>query len=174
MTVFSGNEYVVVDLNGQQLFHGKESGGALNLLVGKNRAFDITITDMQDNKVITLRRPYTFGPDKMEVTVCNQLASVVRQEVTFMKPVLNINDPQDRLVLRVKGPAVRTGECDFEIFTPSKKRVGVIRKLWGGCAREVLTSKDNFRINFPTDLDVRYKAALIGTCFLIVITYNIS
>ncbi|RVE54502.1 hypothetical protein evm_000987 [Chilo suppressalis] len=169
-TFLSGNQYMVVDPNGEPLFRAKESGGA-TLLMGKDRSFDITMTDMQDNKVITLRRPYTFGPDKMEVTVGKQLASVVRQQMTFLKPVLNINDPRDQLVLRVKGPAVTAGECDFEILSPNKQRVGVIRKLWGGTTRELLTNKDSFKIQFPADLDVRYKAALIGTCLLIDFLY---
>ncbi|CAG9796823.1 unnamed protein product [Diatraea saccharalis] len=166
----SGNKYVVFDFNEHELFNAKESG-SLNFLGGKNRAWEIIITDMQDNKVISLRRPYTFGPDKMEVKVCNQVVSIVRQKVTFMKAMLNINDPQDRLVLKVKAPAIIIGECDFEIFTPSKQRIGVIRKLWGGWAQEAFSNKDYFNINFPTDLDVRYKAAIIGTCLLIDFLY---
>lgn len=66
-------------------------------------------------QVITLRRPYTFGTSKLEVTVCGVLASVVRQEATLMKPVLSIRDASDNPVLRVKGPASVAGECDFEV-----------------------------------------------------------
>lgn len=34
--------------------------------------------------------------------------------------------------------------------------------------REVATKSDNFELTFPLDLNVKYKAVLLGTCFLIV------
>lgn len=51
----------------------------------------------------------------MDVTVCGKLVSVVRQEMTFFKPVLNINDANDQPLLRVKGPVSTTGEADFRV-----------------------------------------------------------
>ncbi|KAJ0182844.1 hypothetical protein K1T71_002213 [Dendrolimus kikuchii] len=118
--------------------------------------------------VMSLRRPYTFGPDKMDVKINGSLVSVVRVEPTFMKPVLNINDADDKRVLRVKGPMCQDGEVDYEIFDKNKTRIGCIQKQWSGIAREVFTDADNFMITFPGDLDVRFKAAVIGTCLLIL------
>ncbi|KAL0851640.1 hypothetical protein ABMA28_007412 [Loxostege sticticalis] len=168
-TVFSGNKYVVTDPNGEVMFYAKETGGMM-LLDAKSRPFHINIYDAQDNEVITLRRPYTFGPDKMQVCIGGQLVSVVRQEVTFMKPVLNINDASDRPVLRVKGPAMMTQQCDFVVYGTNKAQVGVIRRVWSGW-RNAFTDTDSFHIEFPADLDVRFKAAIIGTCFLVDFLY---
>ncbi|KPJ14957.1 Phospholipid scramblase 1 [Papilio machaon] len=109
-----------------------------------------------------------MGPDKMEVCVCGRGVALVRKEFTFLKPIINVNDAADRPLFRVKGPLALTSQCDFEIYNMEKKRVGAIRKKWGGLGREAFSSADNYIIELPADLDVRYKAALLGTCFLIV------
>ncbi|KAG6445986.1 phospholipid scramblase 1 [Manduca sexta] len=171
-TVFEGNKYVLMTPDEKVFMYAKEDAGALSVMLGgKNRAFHMDLLDTEHQNVVALRRPYTFGADKLEVRVCGQLASVVRQEHTFMKPVLNINDAQDRNIFRVKGPMNISGECDFRILTRDKKQVGVIRKVWGGFMREAFSQSDNFEIAFPLDLDVRIKAAIIGTCFLIDFLY---
>lgn len=56
----------------------------------------------------------------------------------------------------------------LQLQTANKQSIGVIRKKWGGVMKEMFTDSDCFHIQFPMDLDVRFKAAVIGTCFLIV------
>ena len=46
--------------------------------------------------------------------------------------------------------------------------IGRISKQWSGLLKEVFTDTDNFGIQFPLDMDVKMKAVLMGTCFLIV------
>ncbi|KAJ0182850.1 hypothetical protein K1T71_002219 [Dendrolimus kikuchii] len=172
-TVFVGNKYVVSSPSGEVLFYAKEDAGFLGVTRGKNRSFYIDIFDTQDKLVIRLRRPFTYGPDKMDVTVNGVLTSVVRQERTLMKPVLNINNANDQHVLRVKGP-IRVpfqGSADYEIFSSNKTRIGSIQKQWGGFWREAFSYADNFQLTFPEDLDVCFKAAIIGTTFLIDFLY---
>ncbi|XP_052748785.1 phospholipid scramblase 2-like [Galleria mellonella] len=162
------NKYKVLAPDGSELLYAKEDSSVLNaMLGGSQRSFHIDIFDMENKEVITLRRPFTFGPDKMDVSVCGTLACVVRQKSTFLKPVLTINDAVDRPVLKIKGPIGRTGICDFDILTLDKRQIGVIRKKWNGMLQELLTDIDSYEIHFPLDLDVRYKAAVIGACFLI-------
>ncbi|XP_063357973.1 uncharacterized protein LOC134647550, partial [Cydia amplana] len=135
--VFSNNEYVVLAPDGAVILYAKENSRALNrLFVGKDRSFEINIYDTQDKEVVRLRRPYTFGPDKMDVTSCGSLISVVRQEVTVFKPVLNINDANDRPMLRVKGPMATFGDADFKLYDTKKQQVGVIAKRCDGLMRK--------------------------------------
>lgn len=54
-------------------------------------------------QVFSLRRPFSFSSDKVELSMHGGLVSVVRMERTFMKPVCSINDASDRPVLRIKG-----------------------------------------------------------------------
>ncbi|XP_026492621.1 phospholipid scramblase 3-like [Vanessa tameamea] len=165
---YVNNKYVVLTAEGAVLLYAKEDSGILNrVLVGKSRAFEIDVFDTNDKEVIKIRRPYTVGPDKMDVALCGQAAAVVRKEVTFFKPVLSINDVNDHPVVRVKGPVSISSECNFELYSTDKKRIGDIGKRWSGLARAPAADRDSFAIRFPVDLDVRYKAAIISTCFLI-------
>nr|XP_034833942.1 phospholipid scramblase 1-like [Maniola hyperantus] len=165
---YTNNKYVVLTADGTVLLYAREDSGILNkVLVGKSRAFEIDIFDTNDLEVIKLRHPYTVGQDKMDVMLCGVPAAIVRKEVTFFKPVLVINDTSDRLVIRVKGPVSISAECNFELYTSDKKRIGDISKCWSGLSRSAKSDRDSFAIRFPLELDVRYKAAVIGTCFLI-------
>ncbi|XP_052739769.1 phospholipid scramblase 1-like [Bicyclus anynana] len=166
---YTNNKYVVLTSEGTVLLYAKEDSGLLNrMLVGKSRSFEIDVFDTSDLEVMKLRRPYSVGADKMDVSVCGLPAAVVRKEVTFLKPVLLINDSADRPVVRVKGPVSISAECNFELYTSDKKRIGDISKRWSGMSRAPAGDRDSFAIRFPLELDVRYKAAIIATCFLIV------
>ncbi|XP_049876328.1 phospholipid scramblase 3-like isoform X1 [Pectinophora gossypiella] len=164
---YAGCKYEVLTSDGRVILHARDDTTALGqLLGGTNRAFNIDVMDTQDRPIAKLRRPYTVGSDKMEVWVTGKLASVVRQEVTFLKPVLSVNDAGDKPLYRVKGPVDTANDTDFEVFSLSKKKVGAIKRKWGR-SREAPADTDSFHIHFPKDLDVRYKAALVGVCFLI-------
>ncbi|XP_022119231.2 phospholipid scramblase 1 [Pieris rapae] len=163
-------KYVVTSSDGVVLLYAKEDCGIVNkVLAGKTRTFQIDVFDTSDREVMKLRRPYSVGQDKMDVNVCGQLAAIVRKEVTFFKPVLTINDTHDRQVIRVKGPVSTTSQCDFELYSNEKKRIGAICKRWNGLTRSH-GDRDNFVIHFP-QMDASYKAAVLGTCFLIDFLY---
>ncbi|XP_046905032.1 phospholipid scramblase 1-like isoform X2 [Hypomesus transpacificus] len=49
--------------------------------------------------------------------------------------------------------------------------IGRISKQWSGLLKETFTDADNFGIQFPLDMDVKMKAVLMGTCFLIDFMY---
>lgn len=170
--LLGGNKYVVVTPGGEEIFHAKEDAGALAVMFqGKDRSFHVDIHDSMNQEVITLRRPYTFGPAKMDVRVHGRLTSVVRVKPTFMKPVLNINDAHDQLLFKVKGPYSTTIEADFEIFDKSNCRIGCIRKQWGGALNEAFTDADQYLITFPEALDASHKAAILSTCLFIDFLY---
>ncbi|CAH2103043.1 unnamed protein product [Euphydryas editha] len=163
---YVNNKYVVLTTEGEVFLYAKEDSGFLNkVLAGKSRSFEIDVFDTNDKEVIKIRRPYTVAEDKMDVSVGGQAAAVVRKEVTFFKPVLTISDANDRLVIRVKGPMSISSECNFELYSKDKQRIGDISKRWCAAARS--PGRDRFAVRFPADLDVRYKAAVISTCFLI-------
>ena len=72
--------------------------------------------------------------------------------------MLCVNTTSWSLLLSVK--QVRSGETEQE--------VGKISKQWSGYVKEIFTAADNFGITFPMDLDVKMKACMIVTLFLIV------
>ncbi|KAL4705535.1 hypothetical protein ACJJTC_005367 [Scirpophaga incertulas] len=164
----SKNEYLVLSQGGEPLLTARETGG-VSLLASKVRSFEIAVYNTNNEKVIELVRPYTVGADKLRVAVRGHAVGVVRREPTLLKPLLVLHDAGGKPALRVKGPALTEGQCDFNILNPRKQNVGVIRKRWGGVSPAA--DEDKYQVSFPVDLDLGLKAALIGTCILIDFLY---
>ncbi|XP_028041917.1 phospholipid scramblase 2-like [Bombyx mandarina] len=161
-----GSEYTVLNENGEEILYAKEDAAVLSTLFsGKHRSFNMHIVDSQENMVIFLRRPHTLGLDKLEVRVDNVLVSIVRPQPTFVKPVFSINDSSDKPVLRVKGKHCTSANHEYEVLAVNKERIGGIKKHGAGVVTEICTS--HYYLQFPADLHVDYKAALLATCFLI-------
>ncbi|XP_046501468.1 phospholipid scramblase 1-like isoform X2 [Equus quagga] len=85
---------------------------------------------------------------------------------------LRIVDNLGQEVITMQRP-LRCNSCFFPCCLQEVKSldeanvVGKISKQWGGFLREAYTDADNFGIQFPLDLDVKMKAAMLGACFLI-------
>lgn len=62
----------------------------------------------------------------------------------------------------------KKGEADFPVRTLKGTQVGKIRKHYSGKARVHADSLDKFTTEYPVDLDVKIKATLLYTTFLIV------
>ena len=85
---------------------------------------------------------------------------------------INNSDP----VYYVDGPNCESCSCrcccsDFK-FTiydyETGDECGSIAKKWSGIAKESLTYADNFRINFPKNVELNAKAVLLSACIMIV------
>ncbi|XP_069775922.1 phospholipid scramblase 1-like isoform X3 [Narcine bancroftii] len=89
---------------------------------------------------------------------------------------VKLRDHSDREVIHLVRP-LRCTSCCFpcclqEVKPPDESRnVGRISKQWSGLVREAATDADNFGVQFPKNLDVKMKAALLGACFLIDFVY---
>ncbi|XP_053167041.1 phospholipid scramblase 1-like [Hemicordylus capensis] len=63
----------------------------------------------------------------------------------------------------------RFADSHFEVKSPDgSSTIGRITKQWTGLAREAATDATNFAVQFPLDLDIKMKALMIGSCFLLV------
>ncbi|XP_047023790.1 phospholipid scramblase 2-like [Helicoverpa zea] len=168
---FKGNKYIVHS-GGEQLFHLKEDGHALTFLAhGSSRGFHMDGVDNLGQHVFSLRRPAVFIKDKVEVYLNKTLVSIIRKEATFVTPVFSINDGQDAPMLRIKGDM---SDYDFQVQTAKKVTIGKIKKKFRGLLNEMFTYKDDYVVTFPTDLDVRFKIAVISACILIDYRYHES
>ncbi|XP_075251985.1 uncharacterized protein LOC142344285 [Convolutriloba macropyga] len=79
--------------------------------------------------------------------------------------------------LFIKGPiCVCQGawccEQDFTVVaSDGKSEIGKISKKFSGLIKEYFTDADNFGVQFPLDLEVKMKAAMVGAVFLIDFMY---
>jgi len=95
----------------------------------------------------------------------------VEQKWTWWKAKLEVQDAQHQHILTVNGPCCPCS-CGSDVEFPvssadGSSQVGMISKQWSGFAQEFFTDAENFGISFPLDLDVKFKAILMGALFLI-------
>jgi len=109
---------------------------------------------------------------KMTISSPNDtVLGYVWQVPEFGTPKVKILDEHDNKILYIVGPTLQSWSVsmtkEFALISGSGERIGFITKEYGGMAKELFTSADNFNIKCPVDLDVKVKACLIGASIFI-------
>lgn len=92
---------------------------------------------------------------------------------------MDVKNAAGQVIFLIVGPGCSFGAADFNLFQPGVAAgaqsaggagniVGRISKQWSGFAQEMFSTADNYGISFPSGLDVRMKAVLLGAALLIV------
>ncbi|KAM4694977.1 LOW QUALITY PROTEIN: phospholipid scramblase family member 5-like [Discoglossus pictus] len=178
------NKYEIKDNFGTRIYFAREENVYLNRnLCGPVRPFTIRISNNKGQDVITVIRPLRciscFFPcymQELEVQAPpGTTVGFIVQKWDPLLPKFTIQNESKEDVLKIIGPYVTfscLGDVDFEVKTLNEdSTIGKISKYWSGFVNDVFTNADNFGIEFPIDLDVKMKAAMIGVCFLIDVMY---
>ncbi|KAM4771140.1 phospholipid scramblase family member 5-like [Rhinophrynus dorsalis] len=178
------NKYEIKDNFGQRLYFAREENVYLNKnLCGPIRPFTIRISNNRGREVITVIRPlrcisccFPCYLQELEVQAPpGTTVGFIVQKWDPLLPKFTIQNESKDDVLKIIGPYVTCscfGDVEFEVKALNEEAtIGKISKYWSGFVNDVFTNADNFGIEFPVDLDVKLKAALIGTCFLIDLMY---
>ncbi|XP_075906723.1 phospholipid scramblase 2-like isoform X3 [Nelusetta ayraudi] len=176
----TNNKYVINNSLGQHIYKAKEQNDCCTRnFIGSLRSFDMKIKDNMDRDVIRLIRPFRCAAcccpcclQELEVQAPpGTTIGYVKQDWHPWLPRFSILGPNQETLLKLEGPCFACSCCkdvDFELKgKDGGEPIGRISKQWGGFVREAFTDKDNFGIQFPMDMDVKMKAVLLGTCFLI-------
>lgn len=175
----TNNVYTVTDSGGRQLFVATEDSDILSAqFLGPSRPFTIRLHDNGGRQVLTLTRPLRCSC--CCCPCCLQTLEVqsppgspigyVEQDWHPVLPKFSLLDQERDPRLAVRGPCCHWGcmsDLVFQVMSPDGSEVGRICKQWGGFLREGLTDADTFGIWFPSDLEVKMKALMLGTCFLL-------
>ncbi|KAJ8736714.1 hypothetical protein PYW08_007370 [Mythimna loreyi] len=165
---YNGSNYIVFseDENGEVLFNLNEIVPNTFFRGGAHRRFQFNGLDNAGNKLFTFGRPNKiFLNDKVKLFMDDVLISVIRLARTYIKPIFNINDALDNPVIRLKGQA--TDLTFFQLQANDKTAIGAIQKKFRGWKKELSSYKSDFIINFPADLAVTFKVAVIVACVFI-------
>lgn len=114
------------------------------------------------------------------VTYDQKRLGMVEQDGDCSTMRYTVVNPEGKEVLRIIGPS--TGPCctggmgkiaihEFDIYlSDGQTHVGRIAKHWSGVPsnRELLTRSDIWGVKFPAEYDVRLKALLLASVFLMV------
>ncbi|XP_038076557.1 phospholipid scramblase 2-like isoform X1 [Patiria miniata] len=184
----TSNRYQVKNSVGQQIYFAhEESDVCQRQCCGPQRGFTMHITDNMQQEVIRVSREFKCCAGccwcanvdccGFEVAVeapVGQVVGYVRQAQSGWSPHYDILNANREPVLKIRGPCcVCQGACctwdqNFNVMsTDLANEVGKVSKQWSGFVKEIYTNADNFGVSFPTDLDVKVKATLLGAVFLI-------
>lgn len=184
----TANRYQVKNSVGQQIYFAhEESDVCQRQCCGPSRGFTMHITDNMQQEVIRVTREFKccagccwcadIDHCGFEVAVeapVGQIVGYVRQAQTGWYPYYDILNANREPVLKIHGPCcVCQGACctwdqNFNVMSLDlANEVGKVSKQWSGFVKEMYTNADNFGVTFPSDLDVKVKATLLGAVFLI-------
>ncbi|XP_038140824.1 phospholipid scramblase 1-like [Cyprinodon tularosa] len=175
------NKYDIKNTMGQKIYTANEETDCCTRnCIGSLRCFDMKIKDTMDREVIRLIRPLRcIGCccpcclQEMEVqSPPGTTIGFVKQDWHPCLPKFSIQGADGQTVMKLVGPCFTCscccGDVNFELRgKDGEESIGRISKQWSGLVKEFFTDAENFGIQFPMDLDVKMKAVLLGTCFLI-------
>ncbi|EHA99217.1 Phospholipid scramblase 2 [Heterocephalus glaber] len=176
----TNNKFEIKNSLGQRVYFAVEDTDCCTRnCCGPCRPFTLKILDNLGREVITMERPLRC--DDCCFPCCLQEIEIqappgvpigyITQKWHPCLPKYAVQNERREDVLKITGPCVACRCCtdiDFKIKSLDEESVvGKITKHWSGFLREAFTDADNFGIQFPLDLDVKIKAALLGACFLI-------
>lgn len=146
--------------------------------------FEISFVDAQRQKVFHVTRPYRGQGcccywDLQELEICapsGNVISSVKQDSHWLGSDLNVNNEGGETMLKMERKYhSNVHDIIFEIRSLEGEIVGSTNRgrcvqTEVGITKKTTTTKisDSCVINFPIDLDVKMKAAIIGASFLIV------
>ncbi|XP_066476824.1 phospholipid scramblase 2-like isoform X2 [Tiliqua scincoides] len=182
----SCNRYEVKNSVGQMVYFAAEENDDFTLnCYGTLRPFTIKLFDSMNQVVMQLSRTFQCSICCCPCICCLQELEVqappgtiigyVKQKWHPCLPKFAIRNDTREDILKIEGPCVPClcfQDIHFEVKSlDGKSTIGGITKQWTGLAREAATDASNFGIQFPLDLDIKMKALLLGSSFLLDFMY---
>jgi uncharacterized protein YxjI len=168
------NKYDVYDDHQMQALHVKEEGGGFSgflarTFLGPLRPFRATVSDMEQQPLLALRRPFRFIFHRLEVrSPQGELLGAIQKKWSWIRRIYDIEDGDGRVRAELFGPILKP--WTFEIRVEGRMQ-GAIRKRWGGFAKEMFTDADNFGVDFGDLEDPSLKALAFAATVLIDVVH---
>lgn len=184
LEIFTGwetnNKYRITNTLGQAVYFAMEDTDCCTrYCCGPGRPFEMKILDNFQREVIHLSRPLKCQGcccycclQEIEIQAPpGEVVGYCIQKWSLWEQKLEICDANRTPQLLIRGPCcpISCGsDVQFEVLSMDGGTVvGAITKQWVGCGTECFTDADTFSVTFPMDLDVKMKAVMLGTCFLV-------
>ncbi|XP_068229315.1 phospholipid scramblase 1-like [Palaemon carinicauda] len=178
------NRYILVNSMGQEFLYATENSDFCSRqCCGNSRSFELPFVDNNDVEVLRVSRPLKCNScctpccnQEMEISANGQLLGSMHQEWNFCMPMgttYSVKNASGDGVFKIVAPCCPCScgsDVVFEVIG-SDGPMGSIRRTWRGLCTECCTDADNFCITFNSNLDVRYKALMLGAAFLIDFIY---
>ncbi|KAK3777287.1 hypothetical protein RRG08_057564 [Elysia crispata] len=184
----SSNNYDICNSLGQKFYTAHEESwfcfrNCCYCCCGSSRPFTIEIKDLFRETVLIIQRPWRcrrpWCPFFRQVVTVElpdgtQLGRVA-QQFSCCRPWFKVTSATGETVFKIRGPLCQCKCCGEVQYTlrdvATKQVVGKVAKNWSGLLKEALTDADVFVISFPLETDVKIKAVLLGSAFLLDYMY---
>lgn len=174
------NKYVIKSNEGKKILWAIESTDECVrcCFTDSKRPFDLYIFNENKRKVLTLTLPLSwFEPVTQLYVACSSISSTIgriqHRARFFHKPVYIVKDEAGHTAFTIKATSIL--QCDeFKIRDSSGAEVGRIGKQWEGATSEIFDDESVFGVEFPVELDVKFKAVLLSACLWLDMRYHQS
>lgn len=187
------NKFVIKNKTGQQCYYAhEESSACVRHCCNLNRGFVLHVVDNSNKEVIRVTRDIQcckaefcgccwcagLCPDQVMIeSPPGQHIATFTQQMKFCASDFELDCSGCKMKLQVEGPScvMCSEQCcqsntSFKIVAEDEE-IGKIDKKWCGLQQGIYINASNFDISFPQDLDVRAKAALVASAFLLDMKY---
>lgn len=177
------NKYKLCNSAEQQFMYAKEDTDCITRQVCRtSRPFTMNITDNNRQPLVELYRPYRCEASFLWCCCLQEMDIMsppgvsigsVKQIWTPWTPKYEVYDGQGNCVYIINGECCYCAcfaDIFFQITNAQGMEIGRIIKHWGGC-REICGGVNDFRVQFPANLDIYHKTLLMSATFLIDFVY---
>ena len=168
------NRYRVIDEEGRTFLEATENGAGvgaffLRQFMGSRRSFEMDLTTPSGGVMLRLRRPFTWFFSEMDIVGWDgrPLGSVQQRWQWFARR-LDLLSPSGRLLAFLHGPFFKP--WTFQLVHAGRQ-VGRIEKQWSGFVKEAMTTADNFRLTFSTEVGADLRQLTLAAAFLVDFVY---
>ncbi|XP_067220135.1 phospholipid scramblase 2-like [Chanodichthys erythropterus] len=174
------NRYTVKNDNGNRIFTIIEDNNCCNrTFCCAARSFKMRVFNNLNQEIIRLVRPFVCSccGHQMEVQSPRGVTiGYVRQNSHFFLPKLTVENEQSEPAFKIAGPCVACTCCTDEMFELVSLDEAATDNPFGKIVKPFTSSGPNagvdFVAKFPSNLEVKMKATLLGACILIVNIVN--
>lgn len=174
LPVEARNRYQILNSENEDKYFAYEIGGIrwwafiTRALLVSYRPFTIRVVDKDQNKLLSLTRPFRFYFHRIDVYEDGLWIGCVKRRFSILNKYYHVYGKDDKFLCEIKGPIWKP--WTFNIILNGKV-YGKIRKSWRGWGAEVLTDSDVFGIQFPDGATKEEKKVLLAAVFLIDFIY---
>ncbi|KAK7093353.1 phospholipid scramblase 2-like isoform X1 [Littorina saxatilis] len=181
-----GNKYSIFNTMNQRIFYAAEdSNWCCKQCCGPHRPFAMKITDNMGQPVLHIERPCNMGAFFPNWPCCSDSVIVnaetgdhfgtIERKCNPFFPGYRVLDHNQAQVMSMDGPcccllllaAMCCQDQAFTVVNSDGEEIGQVKKQFSGLLKEMFTDADVFSASFPIDLDIRMKAVLLSSVFLI-------
>jgi len=169
------NKYQLTDENESPIAYAAEQqkgifGFIMRQLLGHWRKFDIHLFNIKREHALTLRHPFRWFFQRLEVyDESGKMLGALQQRFAILTKSFDVEDVRGKVRYEVRSPIWRIWTFTF---TKHGRNVAEVQKRWSGLLSEAFTDRDNFILSMQgDDLDSEDRLLIVAAALFVDLQY---